>query len=218
MIEIRVYDLRARRVPSRPDVRMVSASEPARFAPGGVRGVVLHQTMCVFAPATGTTGEAGVAERALGVRCHALALDGFYVLAAPLDWIVNHGNGFNGEALGLEVEGVYPGLRGRHRAGGPPETVWTRSRLETACEALRRLVTEARAAGHPCDRVWTHRQSNGKRRADPGEEIWRDLGDFAVRELGMRKDPALILPASTPRSSAGRPIPLDWDPAGVGRY
>jgi hypothetical protein len=192
---------------------------PVRFAPGAVRGVVLHQTAVQFGFPKGRKGDYdALHERACNVACHAMAFqDGAAVLATPLDWVVNHGNGFNDYSYGLEVDGLFPGLLARRTAKHSPLSL---SVVEGAREALRFLVFLGRAAGHPMTHIWGHRQSSGSRRADPGPELWKAVVlDYAVPVLGLKTEPALWLPASHRRATKGRPIPVEWDREhGCGKY
>lgn len=193
--------------------------------PHDVDGIVLHQTACVFGPSDDAERRH---RRALGVACHALAFrDATVVLANPLRWLVWHANGFNPRALGLEVEGLFPGLLDDPRTvprediattwGGEPDEL-TEMLVATAQRALRELVERGRAEGMPIRYLWAHRQSSGSRRSDPGEEPWRRIAiEYGQRELGLELQPALALPSRS--SGHGRPIPRAWDPAGgVGRY
>lgn len=184
--------------------------------PADVDSITVHQTACVFGARPGRDRH----ERAFGVACHALAFaDGAAVLPNPLRWHVHHGNGLNPRALGLEIEGRFPGLIGNPRTLANRrsiETPITDTLIAAAIEALTALVTLGRAEGMPIRYVHAHRQSSPSRRSDPGEEIWRRVVlEHGVRVLGLETQPALVLEA---RKGPGRPIPLEWDPAGVGRY
>jgi hypothetical protein len=46
-----------------------------------------------------------------------------------------------------------------------------------------------------------HRQSRWDRVRDPGPVIWRELGEWAIDELGMLEGPTV---------GDGAPIPNDW--------
>lgn len=190
--------------------------------PKKITGVTIHQTACVFGPLNDLVVRH---RRALGVACHALAFgrDRTVVLANPLRSYVYHGNGFNPDDLGLEIEGHFSGLLDDPSTTPRREdleTVWngkeptkiTVDIIETACEALRILVELGRSEGMPIEYIRAHRQSSGTRRADPGEGMWREvvLG-YAVPTLGLKTQPRRAI-------GTGRPVPRAWDPAGVGRY
>jgi hypothetical protein len=203
-----------------PRTRLVVERDPR-----AIDGIVLHQTACTFGP---SDDENRRHRRAFGVAGHATAFrDGTVVIANPLQWLVWHGNGFNDRALGLEVEGRYAGLADDPGTapredlettwGGEPDEVTARV-IATARRALLELVERGRAAGMPIRYLWAHRQSNGQRRSDPGEALWRAVAiEYGQRELGLELQPALALPSRS--SGPGRPIPRAWDPVGgVGRY
>lgn len=189
-----------------------------------VTGIVVHQTACVFGVASyqvkAAGGDAILAKRrrALDVACHAIAFreqEVGVVLPNPLEWWVNHGNGFNAYTLGLEIEGLYPGLLSRPQqttwGGGNKPTPMLASTIENAREALRYLVEEGRRRGAPIRDVYAHRQSNNKP-SDPGEEIWkRVVLEYGVPKLGL-------VPHQSLKLDDGRPIPVEWDPAGFGYY
>jgi hypothetical protein len=194
--------------------------------PRDVDGIVLHQTACTFGP---SDNELKRHRRAFGVACHALAFrDMSVVLPNPLLWQVNHANGFNPRALGLEGEGRLPGLMDDPSTapredlestwGGPPDDV-TDALVASMCRAIRELCDLMyREHGVTLKYLWAHRQSSKTRRSDPGQEVWQRVGiDYAVRVLGLKTEPGLVLPSKA--SGAGRPIPKAWDLThGVGRY
>ena len=184
---------------------------------GDIDSITVHQTACTFGKAKGDPDRY---HRAFGVACHALAFsDRRVVLPNPLLWHVNHGNGFNARALGLEIEGRFPGLKGKPGTlASTPETPVTEDLVETAREALRQLVELGRGLGMPIRYAHAHRQSSPTRRSDPGEELWRRVVlEYGVPELGLVTQPQLVLLTGRP-PEPGRPIPLAWDPQGVGKY
>lgn len=224
------YDLRAEQTDP-PKVRgkfKLSAGKVVRRPWAQITGVVIHQTACVFGVTPAALIAAGgdkalaKARRSLGVACHGLAFaDGFYAVPNPLEWYVYHGNGFNGHTLGLEIEGIYPGLRDNPATPVREDvkTTWGGKPMElsaftvaAACACLQRIVTDARAAGAPIQYVYAHRQSSATRRSDPGEAIWRSVVlDYAVPHLGLTAVPQTVL-------GDGRPVPVEWAPDGVGGY
>ncbi len=184
-------------------------------APSQVDAVVLHQTACAL------TGPKRY-QRALHVAAHAVAYpDGVGVLSAPPAWYMNHGNALNARSLGLEVVGLFSGLLD---VDDTPEredldTTWQRREpavfderaIETARATLRALVETGREWGAPLRYLLAHRQSSPTRRSDPGEAIWRALAPWAEEQLGLVALPDLVV-------DDGRPIPIEWDARGVGRY
>jgi hypothetical protein len=213
--------------PPPPKTRAGKTSSIAKLARGrvverplaDVRGVTIHQTACVFGPAS---DREKAYRRAHRIATHVTAFsDGTFVSAFPLTWYMHHGNGTNASSLGLECEGRYPGLADDPTTpqredvastwGGPPTPLDERA-VATFREALRWLVEAGRAEGMPIEFVWAHRQSSAMRRSDPGEGIWRRVVlDYAVPVLGLKTEPARIW-------GDGAPIPRQWDPASSARY
>lgn len=195
-----------------------------------ITGIVVHQTACVFGVTPRDVRTAGndrrlaTARRSLGVACHALAFDGFFATPNPLRWFVWQANALNPNTLGLEVQGLYPGLADdpttapneavRTTWGGAPQAL-NEGTVAAARAALAWLLAEGRREGMFLRRepvIYAHRQSNETRRSDPGQAIWKALVlDYAVPVLGCVTDPKFTV-------GDGRPVPVQWDPAGVGRY
>lgn len=226
---VEVFDWRHRQPNPPAPVRGVrkhrlSRGKVVERDPRRVDGIVLHQTACTFGPGDDPQRRH---ERALNVACHATAFrDGCVVLANPFPWTVNHGHAFNDRSLGLEVEGLYPGLEDdphtipdeakRTTWGGRPDVV-TELVVAAMRRALRELVERGRAEGMPIRYIWAHRQSSGKRRSDPGQTLWRrGVLEYAVPVLGLETQPGLFLPSRA--GGAGRAVPKSWDPGGAGRY
>jgi hypothetical protein len=226
---VRVLDLRSRQtnppalVRGKRKHRVDRVGRVIERDPSDVVGVCLHQTACIFGPAHDPERRL---ERALGVAGHAVAFrTGEVVLANPLRWVVLAANGLNDVSLNLEIEGLYPGLvddpatapneARKTTWGGRPDIV-TELVVRAAHRALRELVELGRAEGMPIRYLWAHRQSSPTRRSDPGAELWQRVGlEFGVDVLGLETQPELTLKSKKGR---GRPIPIEWDPRGHGRY
>jgi hypothetical protein len=185
--------------------------------PKTITGIVVHQTACVFGPSNDIDRRN---RRALGIPAHAVAFrDGTVVLPCPLSWYLYTSNDFNQFSLGLECEGQYPGLLDDPRTPkredetsiwkGASPTPLDAQAIESFRSALTRLYEEGRSLGMPLQYVWAHRQSNGQKPSDPGQEIWqRVVLDHAVKVLGLKTQPSLTM-------RDGRPIPRAWEPDNV---
>lgn len=188
--------------------------------PATVSGIMLHQTGVWYSvssqqvSAAGGDRHAALHTRGLNVACHTIAFDGkganlqcgHGVATAPLAWYCYQANTANAESVGLEVEGVYPGLES-------PGCVMPSQRvIDAARAAVRYMVETGRAAGMPLRYIWAHRQSSANRRGDPGEALWREVAlDYAVAELGLETQPSRTW-------GDGRPIPVEWQLNGEGKY
>lgn len=213
------FDLRHERVAKRPKIKVMRDGGPVIRDPADVTTVVLHQTAVPFGVAPYQIKAAGgdpalaLARRGLNVACHAIAFRaGFYACVAPLRWYVQHGNKYNARSLGLEVDGRYAGIEGDPRTvwGGEP-TELTTATIDAARCALRWLVETGRAEGMPITQIRAHRQSSATRRSDPGQALWMHVALWGRDELGLETACAEVL-------GDGRPVPVAWDPDGVGRY
>lgn len=215
------FDLRNEPVPFDKGSRFrMKDGNVLRRNPAVVDGIVIHQTGVQFGVNDRQIDRAGgdedlaLARRAKGIPAHAVSFEGFYVKNYPLDFYCYHAGRLNRKTLGLEVDGLYPGVEGDLSTiwGGKTETTFTKGRQEAARAALRFLVEEGRQKGMPIKYIYAHRQSSKTRRADPGEEIWRKVVlEYGVPVLGLETRPTSIF-------GEGRVIPEVWDPNGSGMY
>jgi len=207
--------------------RLRAPGVPVLRNPGDVDTIVVHQTAVEFGvsrraiDASGGDATLALARRALDVACHAMAFRaGFFVAAHDLPVYVNHGNRYNAKSLGVEIDGRYAGLEDdpstaaredlRTTWGGKP-TALAQTTVDTACAAIRWLVEEGRKIGMPISKIVSHRQSSDMRRSDPGQAIWQRVVLPIARELDLE-----VVRSSPWRE--GRPVPVQWDPDGIGNY
>ena len=191
--------------------------------PFHVTGIVLHQTAVRFGVSARQLADAGgdrekaLATRALRVKAHCVLFrehathQPLLVYAAPLDWRMNHANGLNASTVGLEIDGLYPGLKGGKTWGDKPADLWTPQIRDAARSAVRDIFYRATGHGMEIRYLYAHRQSSATRRADPGEAIWRDVGLWAADELGLEIQPSRTW-------GKGLPIPEQWGGGKGERY
>lgn len=176
-----------------------------------VTGICLHQTACLL-------GERP--ERWDGVGCHVgITRAGKEIWLHDWNREVAHGNGWNAQCVGIEIDGLYAGVEGRI------ETVWddpstpqreqpmvlTREAIEAAKHCIRRICREVAEHGGQVRALVAHRQSSKSRRNDPGEAIWKEIALPMVAELGLSDGGAGF-------EIGGYPIPREWDPSRAERY
>jgi hypothetical protein len=178
------------------------------------RGVVLHQTACIF-------GETN--PRWKQVPVHIGVTRGGRVLHLNrLDWQVPAANGLNGTTISIEIEGRFPGVEGDN------STLWnypknqptelTDAQVAATLEAIRWAASVIQRNGGQIRFLWAHRQScdaeAGKsrygRRSDPGGEVWRRVA------LVVKKELQLEYGAGGGVVGSGLPIPGEWDPSRQG--
>lgn len=215
--------------PARPEKYKIKGGKVVVRDPKTIRGIVIHQTACMF----GASEKAVLAakgnkilarhRRALNVAAHVTAFTtGRAVYANPLPWYVYHGNGFNPYTYGLEIEGLYCGVEGDPRtvAGKTKDAIQlTALTIDAARTALTFIYAEGLKLGSPLEWVYAHRQSSSTRRSDPGQEIWQTVVlDYAVKVLGLKVNNDLVLSSSNKKDGPGLPIPMEWDPGAKARY
>ena len=223
----RIYDLVREQEAGSPKTRRVAGRTVMRDM-HTIDTLVVHQTAVPFGVADyqihAAHGDRSLAKarRALNVAAHATAfVEGFAALGHDVRAYVNHAGPVNAWTVGLEIEGRYPGLMDDPTTvpdeadattwGGPP-MVLTAKTVAAACAAAACLCANVERAGGKLTTVLAHRQSEATRRADPGEQIWKEvvLG-YIVPVLGLKV-----------RSGAtygdGRPIPFQWDVNGAWKY
>lgn len=175
-----------------------------------ITGVTLHQTACLLAENP---------QRMLNVGAHLVTgqkgqlwwLHGF-------DRIVWHGNGWNSSCVGIEMNGLFPGLKGQM------STVWddpstarreqpnpvTNELVEVTKNAVRWICGEVARHGGRVTHLVAHRQSSTSRQNDPGQEPWERVALPLMSELGLTSGPV------GHKIGAGRAIPEQWDPRAKG--
>lgn len=204
--------------------RLDHKGSPIVRSPADVLGVGLHQTGVVFgvgkAAIAAADGDSIRAKTLRALNVHAPVVCFLWgpgppriVLTCPLLWWTNHGNALNPFTIGLEVEGKYPG---RIRLSKP---LLNDDQRECLRQAIKVCVELGRAEGCPMTSLWGHRQTNGKKPADPGEEVWGEgVVEYARPVLGLRTELDRSWPGSTPVTPHGFPIPQCWDPEAKASY
>lgn len=187
--------------------------------------IVLHQTGVKFGVGAKAVEKYGEREalhrRFYNVACHVAALtNGDVLLVNPWLSYVLHGHSSNRFSIGIEIEGLYPGIEDNPKtvAGSGEVTALTRTTVGAARKAVQVAVQECRKLGAPITKLAAHRQFHGSRISDPGQGIWREVGWWATNELGLEIDYDLhAIDPKDPRKS-GRKIPRVWDPRAHADY
>lgn len=191
--------------------------------PKKITGITFHQTAVNFGVRDALLKKFGgdrlqaEASRLMGIPAHAVAGDqGKFVVHIPLTWYAYHGHGLNDFTLGLEMEANLPGVKGGKTWNGEPPTPVTPEFITVCRNATGYLYEEGRKLGMPIEYAYAHRQSTAKP-SDPGQELWELVViDFAVKELKLKVKYDFTLTDRNGRK--GKPIPVEWDPNGVGHY
>lgn len=176
-----------------------------------VTGICLHQTACNLGekPARWDT-----------VGCHVgVTRTGQVVWLHDFDKLVVHGNGWNAQTVGIEIDGLYAGIE------GDPKTVWndpstpqvekgqvlTPETVEAVQQLIRFICSEVERNGGKVKALVAHRQASKDRRNDPGSAIWQKVALPMSKELGLHDGgPGFKI-------GTGYPIPEAWDPTRKGQ-
>lgn len=171
-----------------------------------ITGVCLHQTAC-------NMGERPERYDTLGAH-FAVLRSGRVVWVHDMDRVVWHGNSWNAGTVGIEIDGLFPGVL------GDESTVWndpstkirevgqrvTPEQIEATKQLVRWICSVvASHAGDVCALV-AHRQASEDRRDDPGSEAWQTIALPLHAELGLT-DGGVGFKLGT-----GFAIPESWDP------
>lgn len=177
-----------------------------------VTGICLHQTACVLGERPG---------RWDGVGCHVgIMRSGGAVWLHDFNWGVVHGHGWNARTVGIEIDGVLAGVKGR------PDTVWddpstkrreidlglTDAQVVSGLAVIDWIVAEVARHGGRIKALVAHRQSIDDRRNDPGSEAWQRIALPASAKHGLTDG------GDGFKLGKGRPIPREWDPNRTARY
>ncbi len=172
-----------------------------------VTGICLHQTACVL-------GERP--ERWDTVGAHiGITRSGKVMLMHSFDKIVAHGNKWNTQTVGIEIDGLYEGV------DGDPHTVWddpstprhevgqrlTPESIKASKDVIRWIVAEVASHGGKVRALVAHRQASINRRNDPGSAIWQEVA------LPLHAELSLTDGGKGFTLGNGLPIPEAWNPA-----
>lgn len=199
----------APRTPSKLYDRRANASKKHDYGKrdwSKVTGICLHQTACVLGenpPRWDTVG------------CHVgITKTGKVVWLHDFDRLIVHGNGWNTQTVGIEIDGLYAGVE------GDPKTVWddpstphkevgqvlTQDAIDSTQEAIRWIYDRVAAHGGQVKALVAHRQASENRRNDPGSAIWKAIALPMAVEFDLSDGGAGF------KIGKGYPIPESWDP------
>lgn len=171
-----------------------------------VTGICLHQTACDL-------GENP--PRYDSVGCHVgITKTGKVIWLHDFDRLIVHGNGWNTQTVGIEIDGLYAGVE------GDPKTVWndpstpktevgavlSQASIDSTREAIRWIYDRVQSNGGQLKALVAHRQASENRRNDPGSAIWKEIGLVMSEELNLSDGGAGF------KIGKGYPIPESWDP------
>lgn len=180
-----------------------------------VKGPCLHQTACNLSASKDLA-------RCDRVGAHFVVYpDGTVFWLHDVTRKIIHGNEWNSQTYGIEIDGLFAGVE------GDPETVWddpstpyrekagsvTIEQVRATCQLIRwQHYCIARDGGQETVIV-AHRQSSGSRRNDPGSKAWQSIALPMLQELKLSDGGKGFVLAG---KDGGYPIPQEWDPSKTG--
>ncbi len=170
-----------------------------------VTGICLHQTACVLGenpPRWDTVG------------CHVgVTRSGKVIWLHDFNKLVVHGNQWNTQTVGIEIDGMYEGVEGDIKTFWRPKDQPnlqpqrpTEEQMAAVRDLIRFICSEVTKHGGHVRALVAHRQASENRRNDPGSAIWKRVALPMSEELDLNDGgPGFKL-------STGYPIPEAWDP------
>jgi len=164
-----------------------------------INGVTLHQTgvLMTDTPKRFETLNAHIAV----LRCGDVV-----IVNDPKDFIW-HAQDLSHKTIGIEFNGLFAGKEGK---SAPQELTPT---MVKASDLLFNWLKEWFARnGFEWKYVYAHRQSKDTRQADPGYEIWQQVGMKWIERLGASDG------GPDWKLDSGKPIPKDWNSDYTAKY
>jgi hypothetical protein len=182
-----------------PDILDRTAKTPAHYRVRSRRSVqidtvVLHQT---------SFSRGSVPDNYLSVHAHFVVLpDGTIVQLHPIDAYLVASSSFNEDSISVEVVGNFPDERGVYwKPAENGRSVLSSQQIDGGCDLVRYLRDT-----YTISFVFAHRQGEAEdlRGNCPGPDVWYNIGQWAVKELGMSDG------GNGYREGNGSPIPDSW--------
>lgn len=172
-----------------------------------ITGICLHQTACLLGERPGRWNTVG---------CHlGITRAGRVIWLHDFDRLIVHGNGWNTQTIGIEIDGLYAGV------DGDPSTVWndpdtpqrdvgmqlTPEAVYATQQTVRWICSYVASHGGRISALVAHRQASKNRQDDPGSAIWQQVALPLHAELGLGDGGRGF------KLGSGYPIPEEWNPA-----
>lgn len=176
-----------------------------------VTGICLHHTACIL-------GENPQRWATVGAHL-GVSRGGRVFMIHDFNRLIVHGNGWNTETVGIEMDGMYAGIEGDLRTfwkpPGHPELKPqspTPDLVEATKTAIRWIGSVVEAHGGKLKLLVAHRQASENRQSDPGSALWHAIAIPLHDEMHLT-DGGIGFKIGT-----GYPIPESWDPRCKGIY
>lgn len=143
---------------------------------------------------------------------------GLIVQLHDLEWVTHHAHALNETTIGIEMEGMFLGIKGDlstwpkyHKALGRQPQHLTDSQILAAFALVRWLKSYLESRGGKLGKFYAHRQGSNTRDRDPGSEIWKEIVLPLAIELGVEVPHSEVF-------GKGKKIPKEWDDRSVEKY
>jgi len=170
-----------------------------------ITAVVLHQTASAL-------GETPSSWHSVPIH-FGVTRGGKIIQLYDLTEICNHANGLNRPSVGIEIDGWYEGIQGDFSTLWQPEgqttprkpMVFSSVQADAVKAVVKWVVDVVASNGGAITHIHPHRQASKDRRSDPGSAIWKAVGLWAKKDLGLTDGgPAY-------KVGSGLTIPSSWD-------
>lgn len=144
---------------------------------------VLHQM--AFKRRGGATNQFSAPEAYVNTGAHfCIMLDGRIIQLHPVSRMIWHGNCLSGRSVAVEFEGNFPTVKGTWWIDRKSKTQnrdnATQAQFDSG-QFLARYLQTVVGTTH----ILAHRQGSHTRENDPGPDIWFNVGEWAINNLGM---------------------------------
>jgi len=177
-----------------------------------ITGVTLHQTGCDMPKSPNKWSR---------LNAHyGITREGLIVHVNDETDMIWHAQALSKKTIGIEIEGNFPGIIGDMSTlwkGGGSACRMTKQQLFASRVLFDYIADRFLRNGSVWRHVYAHRQSSDMRTADPGENIWGEVGIPWGNQLFLKNGET---PDGGPgfKLGKGKPIPRDWDERRTAKY
>lgn len=193
----KVEDWTSRAVNTKPKCILDSYRDPRKLT-----AFVLHQM--AFKRKGRDSGKFSDPSAYLSTGAHfCILLDGRIIQLHPLSRMIWHGNCISPRSVAVEFEGNFPNIKGRWWKEKNTTFVNKDNPTPAQFDAGRFLARYLKIV-LGIHNILAHRQSSDSRENDPGPDIWYNVGQWAVNNLGLQDGGPGF------KCGSGNPILPEW--------
>lgn len=132
-----------------------------------------------------------------------IMFDGRIIQLHPFSRMIWHGNCLSPRSVAVEFEGNFPNIKGKWWVNKKSKVQNTDIPTQAQFEAGRFLASYLKVV-LGTTHIFAHRQSSDSRENDPGPDIWYNVGQWAIDNLGMTDG------GPSSKCGTGNPILPEW--------